>query len=551
MDFMNQVTDKPNWVEKVFDETIIAEWREEASSGQPQNLDLDGDVFFSSDMFEYCIKELRDKAEKAKKTGIVNIFDAEVGVAKSDTIISPPLADALKAGVRGLEDVPDILKDWQPGSDKKVLDLLHPSLFPLVHGKTRVLPRGKVPLENCASFIGKGQATHPWEQRPLRRPAMRREDQWLPSDIEWTEAGTRIASYINNLHPVDHSDLYKVLGQFVAAAVPLWEQCLFRREERLTPRISIATKGNEDFYLPDGVEYTIPEDYVNTDDEYGDYKYTSEYQEWFSNNKILSWPEPDEYQPRERSEGPLHLKARFPEGLQVIFKLANIHLNPEDPEYYGGTWHIEGALNDRIAATALYYYDMENITDSRLEFRQSLDGAKLSLMPPEGEFESLDRWLGTNDIPLQHLGGVVTRSGRLLAFPNIFQHEVHPFRLQDRTKPGHRKLLAMFLVDPHTRVLSTGVVPPQRRDWWAPEVRKVRPFCSLPREVFDIIIEQVDGFPMSWDDALEARNMLMRERSWVNRAREGGVTEVGRSGVRASVLLLLTWNQDTFNFCEN
>lgn len=34
----------------------------------------------------------------------------------------------------------------------------------------------------------------------------------------------------------------------------------------------------------------------------------------------------------------------FHRGLQVIVKLANIHLTPEKPEYEGGTWHVEGQL---------------------------------------------------------------------------------------------------------------------------------------------------------------------------------------------------------------
>jgi hypothetical protein len=31
-------------------------------------------------------------------------------------------------------------------------------------------------------------------------------------------------------------------------------------------------------------------------------------------------------------------------GLQVIVKLANIHLTPDNPKYNGGAWHIEGQL---------------------------------------------------------------------------------------------------------------------------------------------------------------------------------------------------------------
>lgn len=56
--------------------------------------------------------------------------------------------------------------------------------------------------------------------------------------------------------------------------------------------------------------------------------------------------------------------------------------------------------------------------------------------------------------------------GRLLSFPNILQHCVSPFSLADRSKPGHRKILAFFLVDPNMRIISTANVPPQREDWW-------------------------------------------------------------------------------------
>ena len=75
--------------------------------------------------------------------------------------------------------------------------------------------------------------------------------------------------------------------------------------------------------------------------------------------------------------------------MQVIVKLANIHLTPEKPDYKGGSWHIEvcirvkaeshdadnykGQLNEHICASALYYYDEENITPSYLAFREGVD----------------------------------------------------------------------------------------------------------------------------------------------------------------------------------
>jgi hypothetical protein len=75
------------------------------------------------------------------------------------------------------------------------------------------------------------------------------------------------------------------------------------------------------------------------------------------------------------------------------------------------------------------------------------------------------------DMITQELGGVVCQEGRLISFPNTLQHRVSPFSLADRSKPGHRKILALFLVDPHVRITSSANVPPQREDWW-PETQE-------------------------------------------------------------------------------
>src|SRR6185437_9957997 len=66
----------------------------------------------------------------------------------------------------------------------------------------------------------------------------------------------------------------------------------------------------------------------------------------------------------------------------------------------------------------------------------------------------------------QVLGSAETRAGRALAFPNILQHRVDPFRLADPSRPGHRKILAFFLVDPSVTIVSTSDVPPQQP--WSP-----------------------------------------------------------------------------------
>lgn len=70
------------------------------------------------------------------------------------------------------------------------------------------------------------------------------------------------------------------------------------------------------------------------------------------------------------------------------------------------------------------------------------------------------------DPAIQNLGHVLTREDRLLCFPNVMQHRVSSFKLADPTKPGHRKILALFLVDPHMKIISTENVPPQQHSWW-------------------------------------------------------------------------------------
>jgi len=146
-----------------------------------------------------------------------------------------------------------------------------------------------------------------------------------------------------------------------------------------------------------------------------------------------------------------------------------------------------------------------------------------------------------------NLGSVLTCPGRLLTFPNVLQHQVQPFSLEDRTRPGHRKILAMFLVDPHVSVLSTANVPPQRKDWWAEEVRKIEPFRRLSMEIFDMIIDAVEGFPFSWEDALEARILLMGERGRVEGDVNEAFEEVGAFGYSESVSTLTVCRRHSFS----
>ncbi|RYP70268.1 hypothetical protein DL771_005571 [Monosporascus sp. 5C6A] len=335
---------------------------------------------------------------------------------------------------------------------------------------------------------------------------------WLPSDVHFKEGGgVEIASYINNLHPAQYGGLYRALEQMVDRPIPLWNEAISWFQDRIRIKVE-GTNWEEE---KNGEYHGV-----------SDPRYQERYEEWFESVKVLAIPEPDPYRPFSEITSlpgayPIDLREKFKDrGLQIIFKLANIHLKPDKPGYEGGTWHVEGALNEHICATALYYYDQENITDSQLSFRQSIEETDMIMRPQQDQYGSCEAYYGIrHNEPgslVQVLGSVATPAGRLLAFPNVLQHRVSQFRLADPSRPGHRKILAMFLVDPHVRVIPTANVPPQRRDRWAEEPRRSVPrLAALPPEIFGRIIGEVEE-PRSLEEARRIRRDLMDRRGAMN-----------------------------------
>jgi len=195
--------------------------------------------------------------------------------------------------------------------------------------------------------------------------------------------------------------------------------------------------------------------------------------------------------------------------VQVIVKLANIHLTPESPEYKGGVWHVEGMGNERIVASGIYYYSCENITESRLLFRRAIREPDYE----QGDNRGVDAIYNLQDEePLnQEIGSILTKDGRCIAFPNTYQHRVAPFKLQDATRPGHRKILVFFLVDPNVPIISTTRVPPQQKSWFLEEMEK------QPGNIPDLVLRKIVGFmdfPLDLEDAKKERGLLMDERKF-------------------------------------
>ncbi|RGP68738.1 duf1665 domain containing protein [Fusarium sporotrichioides] len=577
--FMDELTDKPQWWLKIHDEPIVAKWKKET-------LDIDWKSYlkygdFTPDMADACIKELQVKADLYQKTDIIPVYDYSVAMLKSDTIMTAELAKSLQEAV-------------------KVLDLVHPSLWPLVYGRSRVLSDRVIGLHDAFANEGKLVTIRSSADDDCYRhrgggfcgqsfPVLSNRFQWLPCDVALDTAtgGVQIKSYINNLHPQQHAHLYPVIEAFIKKSLPAWD-ILYRWEEAFAVQrlqaeeavLDCQAAGDTDcgckpWYRPldEGEEPRHPDepggeeyeyqggwsdedadekpDISGSGDESSDDASDDERSEdndpdpeeayfkgshrrkldeaWFDTTHRVNVPDADPNAAGHVKITPDDVKnAGFFNGktqVQVIVKLANIHLTPENPAYKGGSWHTEGQLNEHIVSTALYYYDSDNITDCSLSFRTTTKDLSEDLSYEQYKHDPIYRTFAIekDGDRQQDIGSVHTKSGRAIFFPNLVQHRVTPFELADKTKPGYRKILALFLVDPAIPIISTSNVPPQQKHWWDSHCFQTSE--ALPDSFDENKKVDLVDWPMGLEEAKELRLQLMDERTWMQEQEQSGVRQ--------------------------
>ncbi|RSM06593.1 hypothetical protein CDV31_009022 [Fusarium ambrosium] len=579
---MESITDKPDWHVKVFDTEIANKWKAEALALPVDAMykEIAEDriawpdkafpgqapkpkIVLDEACVDYCIKELRAKAEYFKRSGLVPTLDASATVVKSDIMIDEKLKHELRSAFEKLKEEQKANPDWHPGTESRVQDLVHPSLYPLVYGRTRVMQNEVVGVQDAISWVGKGEVIPQSTETPSLVDIRRSIDysvggskvdptfwsldyQWLPSNLAFQSDGSvKFTSYINNLHPQKHRDIYNSIEKLVERSLCTWDFCLAQHSSgnssglgRTKPRFPRPVNpcdsnlSNWNPSMPEGVVnvmsegtltpmYTQSEPNQDNEFEYNDY----------SDPRIIKWAETREAvqpNPPEFSAWPYGvarippLRERFQDsGLQIIVKMASIELDPDkNPSFPLGGWHVEGQMNEHIIGTALYYLDSENITPSSLQFRMQTSPYQdeYQTAVDQNSFSWMEQVFGVLLGPmsggacLQNYGRVETREGRLLAFPNVFHHRVTPFELADKTKPGHRRFIALWLVDPFMRVISTANVPPQQEEW----------------------LEQkgIEG-TMSAEEAKGHREKLMKERAAFRNDAEG------------------SWEGVDYGFCEH
>jgi hypothetical protein len=190
-----------------------------------------------------CIEELHSKAKYFANSGITSTLDAEATVAKSDCLVTTELHNALVSAFDKLKADQAASPDWHPNSKSMVQDLVHPSMYPLVYGRTLGFQEECVGVSDAISvWSGKGAVIpkDDWkwnEERDRYRynvgsgevpPDYWSETyQWLPANVAFEDDGSvKFTSYINNLHPEKYGDIYHMIEKLVQTSLPMWDQCL-------------------------------------------------------------------------------------------------------------------------------------------------------------------------------------------------------------------------------------------------------------------------------------------------------------------------------------
>ncbi|KAJ2505387.1 hypothetical protein GGI11_007032, partial [Coemansia sp. RSA 2049] len=502
---------KADWMVKMNKAEIRARWTEEAKEQMPELTEKELDYVF--DELEYY-SSLHTQGSDIRLSSVEQVWI-------SDSLIDKDTEKKVKRYAAKLEDVPDNQKDWHPNSNNQVLNLVHPSLFPIVYKRSMLLdkpmlsPEAALQLESFGTCPGSFDGWRDALNKLSKDEEKEKEDDkkgkhglyfpdsqgershyidhltstkycWLPTEFLVDMDGTaKITSYINNLHPIRHKEFYPTIANVFGRFIPLLEQIVTDLAHPRSARVN-----------PDVYNWHVTDEHEPSDYEASDYE--DRHDQWIESRRFIH-PQPEPFVIPDRPTTPYSLRGRK---LQAVFKMSNIVLTPENPEYKGGSWHLEAMANERIIATGLYYYDVENITESSLAFKECVD---YLLHHDQGDYVGVELGFGLADESnepqmIQNIGQIEAKNGRCVVFPNVYQHRINGFKLADPTKPGHRKILGFFFIDPSTRIPSTEIVPPQQQDWWIETFSDVDSICKLPSLVQDLVHDNVP-FPYSLDEA--------------------------------------------------
>ena len=325
----------------------------------------------TQNMANWIIEELKYKAMIYEDTSAVSLYNGDI--TKSDSSVSDSLIQELNNAVKILEyDEPE-LQFYHPGSMGKQRDLLAMALYPLVYGKSRILPDRVIRLDEALRYAGQGEVIPIPKETGITREdiAWRVTDradiqvrpysriyQILPSDWELGDDGRwHIATYINNLHPVKHQGIYKTIEDVFNCMVPQFNMSMTPLKDMLHSRARIEYQKAE--YYPVSKEVADSEPQIRPKEAQSELD--ERYEQWRVENyravqpdvgRFIPWAVPtcmmsrlpEDLPSAVRIEQPVNLNKDYKDrGLQVITRIMGIDLIPEDP-FYQTDWHVEGKM---------------------------------------------------------------------------------------------------------------------------------------------------------------------------------------------------------------
>lgn len=332
------------------------------------------------------------------------------GVAFADGLVSDDLVARLRADLRRLLEIEPV--DYHPGSGTRVRDLVHPSLYPYIEGRSG--PK-RAPAEPPA-FDRFG------------RPYEGSRYQWLPTPFAIDAQGrARALSYVNNLDPSRHPSTTEDLAELLSTALPLIE--------------SVVGYVESTRFWSDACE---------------DIEHEGEL------------PEGGDGEAAEAT--PLPLRGRE---LLVIPKIVEYRLSAG--ETHEGVWHVEGMSHEHIVAACVYILDRdEALEGGELRFKRAYtveEAGRLFWNIDQCRPPAVEEMVDEGVVPV---GSVGTPEGRIIVFPNSHIHKLSQLSVGSGAAEARRRVIVLWIVDPSASLPSTREVPPQQGAIPHQEALKIR-----------------------------------------------------------------------------
>ncbi|KAK6092351.1 hypothetical protein MT418_8488 [Batrachochytrium dendrobatidis] len=477
--YLHSILCKPMWWIDITNQHIVEQWRADSLA---QNI--------LPSTFNLALGQLEVFVKQLVCSGSDGLGTIVPGPVELTYILDNGIPDNVYT--RLMANVSDIEHGSNHNTGQMVHNLIDASMYSVVYGQTMIAPldiRLKyTTMVPCDILL----STRLVSDMPIiegNSEFISLKSQCLPSEFRVEQDGSvTINSYINNLNPIWHRDMYKCIAKIFKCFVPMFES-LFRTIHPLFKYIDICNGIN-------GYESSNQSDRGGME----------------SDTRVIRpvyVPTlPEHFEPKYESAKPVSLRGR---NLQVIVKLTNIQLTPSKPKYDEGNWHNEGPTNESIVAIGLYYYDVENITTPKLDYREAVD---------RFEYQRVSDmyWKDVYDINRespynQYIGSLEASNGRCVVYPNRYQHKEQSFELADPTQPGHCKILTFFVVNPSRRIVSTVHVAPQQPQWYNSSLDKTP---ILP-ELWNDATQYIQGV-QSPAEAKHYRDELTSDRTRITAA---------------------------------